>query len=105
MVHPVHERFEVSRSVIAITLLRARGVEVQASVHVDDAGSKRGDRDVTGICEDVAPARERSRGNRIRCDRESSKTSTQQVASCDGNEQEQNGNRARKEPESGPTID
>jgi hypothetical protein len=40
MVYPVHQYGEIARHMIAIGLSGARGIEIQTSVHVDNAGLK-----------------------------------------------------------------
>ena len=82
---------------VAVGLLGACRVEVQTSVHVDNAGPKGSHGNVTRMREHIVPGREGRRRHRIRCDLESTKSTAQQVDSRYGNGQKQNGNRARQE--------
>jgi len=66
MVYPVDQHGEIARPMIAIGLLGACRVEVQAGVHVDNAGLNGHYGDVTGMRQYVVPVGKRRGRNRIR---------------------------------------
>src|SRR5262245_55740144 len=94
MVYPMRQHCEIARNMIAVGLPWACRVEVQTSVHVDNAGAKGSDGNFTRMRQHIVPGRECRRRNRIRCDLESTKSAAQQVDRHDGNSQKQNDKRA-----------
>src|SRR5262245_66448006 len=58
MVYPMYQRCEIARNMIAVGLLGACGVEVQTSVHMDNAGPKGSDGNVTRMLQYIVQVRE-----------------------------------------------
>jgi hypothetical protein len=98
MVHPMHQHGEIARHVIAVGLLGACGVEVETCIHVDDAGLKGRQGDVTRMRHDIIPVCECGGRNPIRHTFESTKSTAQQVGSRGESGQNQNGGRAAEFP-------
>ena len=96
MVYPVHQYREIARSMVAVGLLRACRIEVQARVHMDNAGLQRRERNVTRMRKHIVPVGEGSGRNWIGRDLESTKSSTHQVGSKSGNSHNQNGRHQEK---------
>ena len=55
MVYPMNQNGEISRRMIAIGLFGACRIEVQTSVHVDDAGLKGNQRNITRMAQHIVP--------------------------------------------------
>lgn len=89
MVYPMNQDGEIARPMIAIGLLGACGVQIQAGVHVNNTGLKVGERNVARMSEHVAPVCKGGGRNRVRRDLELAKSSTQQVSyqGCNGKNQ------------------
>jgi hypothetical protein len=96
MVYPVNQHSEIARRMIAVSLLRACGVEVQTSVHVHNAGPKGSYGYVTRMRQHVVPTGEGGGRKRVRLDLESAKSSAKQVDSQGDKGQHQNGRREQE---------
>ena len=81
MVYPMNENSEIAGRMIALSLLRACRIQVETSIHVDNAGPEGNHRNIARMAQHLVPVCERGGRNVIGGDRELLKSAAQQV--CD----------------------
>src|SRR5215470_9226203 len=90
--YPMNQNSEISRCMIALCLFWACRIQVQTSIHVDHAGLKGKQRDLTRMLQGIAPVRKCGGKNLIGCELEATKSAAQKVANYGTNDDNQNSN-------------
>src|SRR5215813_6316874 len=90
--YPMNQNREISRRMIALCLFWVCRIQVQTSIHVDHAGLKGNQRDLTRMLQRIAPVHKCGGRNLIGCDREATRSAAQKVANYGTNDHNQNSN-------------
>src|SRR5215813_5538275 len=94
--YPMNQNREISRCMIALCLSWAFRIQVETSIHVDHAGLKGNQRDLTRMLQRIAPSHKCGGRNLIRSDLEATKSAAQKVANYGTNDHNQNSNGQHK---------